>query len=71
MSQATSMRQLSEWGMRMIQAQFPRLKDPLSLEEQGERKVILQLMMKLYNFQVSRVEILEDNEQSVEAVIEY
>ena len=29
--EATSVRQLSEWGMRMIQAQFPRLKDKLLL----------------------------------------
>ena len=27
--QATSIRQLSEWGMQMIEGSFPRLKDPL------------------------------------------
>ena len=52
---ATSIRQLSEWGMRMIQAQFPRLKDPIYYEENGERRVILNLMVLLYNFQCSRV----------------
>ena len=54
---ATSVRQLSEHGMRMIQGQFPRLKDPLTYEEFGERKVILNLMVVLYNFQTSTVGI--------------
>ena len=56
---ATSVRQLSEHGMRMIQAQFPRLTDPFRYEEHGERKVIMQLMVFLYNFQASRVGINE------------
>ena len=42
--QATSLRQLSEHGMRMIQGQFPRLKDNFQLEEFGERKTVLHLM---------------------------
>jgi len=50
---ATSVRQLSEWGMRMIQGQFPRLKDRMSYEEFGERKVIQSLMVLLYNYQTS------------------
>ena len=48
--QATSLRQLSEWGMRMIQGQFPRLKDRMGLEDFGERKVILHLLVLLYNY---------------------
>ena len=55
--QATSIRQLSEWGMRMIQGSFPRLKDPLLFEEHGDRKVILRLMVHLYNFQTAQVGI--------------
>jgi hypothetical protein len=54
---ATSVRQLSEWGMRTIQAQFPRLKDAVDYEENGERKVILQLMVLLYNYQCVEVGI--------------
>ena len=57
--QATSLRQLSEHGMRMIQAQFPRLNDRMLLEDKGERKVIMQLMVYLHNFQASRVGINE------------
>ena len=54
---ATSVRQLSEWGMRQIQGQFPRLKDPLPYEEFGERKVILNLQVLLYNYQTSTIGI--------------
>ena len=39
----------------MIQGQFPRLKDPLQLEEFGERKVVITLMILLYNYQTSKV----------------
>jgi hypothetical protein len=34
--QATSVRQLSEWGMRCLQGSFPRLKDRLLYEERVE-----------------------------------
>ena len=44
---ATSVRQLSELGMRMIQAQFPRWKEPLQFEEKEERRVISTLMTQL------------------------
>ena len=54
-NQATSLRQLSEHGMRMIQGQFPCLKDNLQLEEFGERKVVLHLLVLLYNYQTSKV----------------
>ena len=54
---ATSLRQLSEWGMRMIQGSFPRLKDKMPYEESGERKVILNLMILLYNYQTHNIGI--------------
>ena len=54
-SSATLVWQLSEWDMRMILGQFPRMKDNLPLEEFGERKVILGLLVLLYNYQVSEV----------------
>ena len=47
---ATSVRQLSEWDMRMIHGQFPCIKDSIKYEERGERKVILRLLTHLYNF---------------------
>ena len=54
---ATSVRQLSEHGMRMIQGQFPRMCDNITYEEFGERKIILHLLVLLYNFQASTVGI--------------
>ena len=48
---ATSIRQLSEWGMRIIQSSFPRLREPLRYEEDGDRFIILRLMTNLYNYQ--------------------
>ena len=56
-SQATSLRQLSEHGMRMIQGQFPRLKDNMQHEEAGERKIIMHLMILLHNCQTAKVGI--------------
>jgi hypothetical protein len=50
---ATSIQQLSKWGMRMIDSGFPRLKESLPLEELGERKEILTLTVLLHNFQTS------------------
>ena len=52
---ATSIRQLSEWGMRMIQAQFPRLKDNVNFEDEGERKILFRLMCHLYNYQTHSI----------------
>ena len=41
----------------MIVRSFPRLKAPLLFEEMGYLKVILQLMVHLYNFQIAQVRI--------------
>jgi DDE superfamily endonuclease len=53
--QATSVRQLSEWGMRGLQASFPRLKDRMNYEEKGERRLIMNLIVYLYNYRASVV----------------
>jgi hypothetical protein len=53
--QATSVRQLSEWGMRALQASFPRLKDRMIYEEKGERRLIMNMIVLLYNFRASVV----------------
>ena len=47
---AISIRQLSEWGMRMIQGQFPRVTDTLIFVHSGDIRVILRLLVHLYNF---------------------
>jgi hypothetical protein len=51
--QATSVQQLSEWGMRGLQASFPRLKDRLMWEEKGEQRLVLEMIVRLYNYRVS------------------
>ena len=56
---ATSIRQLSEWGMRMVQGQFPRISDTLTFADSGDRRVILRLMVHIYNFQCSHIGINE------------
>lgn len=52
---ATSVRQMAEWGMRGLEGSFPRLLDRLDYEERGERKIILHLIVLLYNFRASTV----------------
>ena len=52
---ATSLRQMSEWGMRMFQGQLPRIKDRMCLEEYGERRITMNLPINLYNFQCSTI----------------
>jgi DDE superfamily endonuclease len=53
--QATSLLQAAEWGMRAIQGSFPRLKDRIHYENNGERKVFLQLLPLLYNYRTNLV----------------
>jgi hypothetical protein len=55
--QATSVRQLSEWGMHGLQGSFQRLKDRLLHEERGKRKFILEMIVLLYNYRASTVGI--------------
>ena len=54
-SEATSFRQCSEWGMRAVQGTFPRIKDFLYYEEEGERGRILLSICLIYNLRCARV----------------
>ena len=54
-NEATAVRQMAEWGMRAFQGSFPRLKEKIRFEERGERKIMLNLMVLLYNFRASKV----------------
>ena len=47
---ATSISQLSDWVMCMIEGSFLRLRGPLKYEEHGDMMVILRLAVHLYNF---------------------
>ena len=53
--QATSCRQAAEWGMHALQGSFPRLKDRLPYEENGERRIMLTFVTLLYNFRARKV----------------
>jgi DDE superfamily endonuclease len=49
--QATSVRLLSEWGMRALKASFPRLNDRMIYEEKGgEWRLIMSMIVLLYIF---------------------
>ena len=56
-AEATAMRQSAEWGMRSLQASFPRLKGRFIFEKFGERRVILKMMVLLYNLRARMVGI--------------
>ena len=55
--QAMSCRQAAEWGMQGLQGLFPRLKDRIIYEENGERAIILKFITLLYNYRVRSVGI--------------
>ena len=51
------MRQSAEWGMRALQASFPRLKDRFIYEENGERRLMMKMCILLHNLRARRVGI--------------
>jgi DDE superfamily endonuclease len=53
--QATSVRQLAEWGMHQLQSKFPRMTDKIKYEEKNVRQLDLSLMIRLYNHQALRL----------------
>ena len=55
--EATSAQQTAEWGMLVLQASFPRLKDRFVYEERGERRIVLKMMVLLYNMRARMVGI--------------
>ncbi len=50
-----SMQQSLEWGTRIMQACFPRIKDRFTWEVRGEREVYLTLIVHLYNLRANLV----------------
>ena len=57
--EAKLVRQLSEWGMRTLQAGFLRLKDRMTCKERGEISIILQLITRLNNIRANLVGIAQ------------
>ena len=55
--EATSMRQSAEWGMRAFQCSFPRVKDQIPFESKGQHKLMMKLLILLYNVRTKQVGI--------------
>jgi hypothetical protein len=55
--QATSARQMAEWGMLTMQASFPRMKDRFAYKERGEWRIVLKMFVLLFNMQARMVGI--------------
>ena len=55
--QATSARQMAEWGMLTMQASFPRVNDRFVYEERGEQRLVLKMFVLLYNMHARMVGI--------------
>jgi hypothetical protein len=54
---ATSMCQSSECGMQPFQASCPHIKDRITIEYRGQRKLMMKLLAHLYNLQTRKVGI--------------
>jgi hypothetical protein len=53
---ATSIRQMAEWGMRQIKAKFPRLcHGTIELGDIGQRRIDMTVMIRIYNHQVQSI----------------
>ncbi len=52
---ATSIHQSSVWGMRRFQASFPTMKDEFHMETQVERRIILLLVVYLFDYRMNLV----------------
>ncbi len=54
---ATSTRQAAEWGMQAFQSSFPWVKDWFVYKEQGERCLIMKMIVLSYNLRANIVGI--------------
>ena len=57
LEEVTSMHQSAEWGMQAFQSLFPRVVDRMSFEYRGQHKLMMKLLILLYNLRTKRVEI--------------
>jgi DDE superfamily endonuclease len=66
--QATQFRQTAEWGMRAMKSAFPRIKEKIMYETKGRRKLMLNLMVLLYNYRSEHVGLNEIKTTFVDAL---
>ena len=57
--------------MRSFQASFPRVKDHIIYEEKGERKLILHMLVLLFNYRANKVGISQIKNTYMAALDEY
>ena len=57
MEEETSMRQSAEWGMKLYQAAYPRVKDGLRFSHPMRNYHLLQLTALITNYRTSQVGI--------------
>ena len=55
--EATSVRQISEWGVGTFQIGFPRMQDRFHYEQRGERRFMLEVVVRLNNLRANLVGI--------------
>jgi hypothetical protein len=55
--QATSMRQVAEWGMRTLQSLCLCLKDTFVYEDTGEHRILMKMVCLLYNLRARTIGI--------------
>ncbi len=51
------MQQTAEWGMRMIQTLFPRIKDQFVYKERGDQRISPKMLVLIYNMHARMVGI--------------
>lgn len=56
-AQLVACRQAAEWGMRSIQGSFGRLRLPLDANDDGKRRDLLEICMRLHNLRTRLVGI--------------
>ena len=66
--QAMSCRQAAEWGMRGLQGSFPRLKDRIIYEENGERAIISKIYYLVVQLQGTKCWD-KSNSKSLHAIV--
>ncbi|KAE9398830.1 hypothetical protein BT96DRAFT_939881 [Gymnopus androsaceus JB14] len=54
-NQLTSFRQTSEWGMRLIQGSFARLRVPLDINRDSDRADLIEVCVRLCNYRTRTV----------------
>jgi hypothetical protein len=68
---AKSMRQSAEWGMHAFCTSFPRINDRIIYEEIGERELILESFVLLYNLRSQTVGMNQIKSVYVNKLLKY